>query len=133
MRPVNFEYTKEYAAGRAGYEGSLTGFIAQEVETVFPEMVDRVEEKIGGKTVEDFRVLNMGNLTTHLVAGLKELRAEKDREISQLSSAKEALQNENSELKTRLEKLEREHAAREARMAAVEKALGIQLGQNASR
>jgi hypothetical protein len=95
LRPVSFEYTPEYAAGRKGYEGRFTGFIAQEVEPVFPEMVETVHEKIGRQEVEDFRVLNAGGLTPHLVAAIQELNGELGRKETEIA-----------ELKQRLEKLE---------------------------
>lgn len=84
LRPVTFEYNGEYRAGHAGHDGQFTGFVAQEVEAVFPDMVTTVEETVDGETIDDFRVLNTGNLTPHMVKAMQELRAEKDAEIKQL-------------------------------------------------
>lgn len=100
LRPVKFEYKEEYAGEHQGYDGEYTGFIAQEVEEVFPEMVSVSPDTIGGQPVEDFRVLNTGSMTPHLVSGLQELRAEKDRQIQQL-------QAENKSLQDRLNQLEK--------------------------
>ena len=77
LRPVHFEYTDEYRQGREGaYDGEHTGFIAQEVKQIFPDMVSTTEEKVGSSTIEDFHVLNSGDLVPHLVAAVKELEAE---------------------------------------------------------
>ena len=99
LRPVTFDYTPEYAAGRPGYSGRFTGFIAQEVESVFPEMVNTVREPVGDREIADFRLLNAGALTPHLVAAMKELN-------QRLTDELEQKQTEITELKQRLEKLE---------------------------
>ncbi|MCP5538798.1 MAG: tail fiber domain-containing protein [Akkermansiaceae bacterium] len=66
------------------------GFIAQDVEQVFPDLV---EEKRG------FKTLAISGLTPINTRAIQELKAEKDAEISRLG-------RENAELKERLEKLE---------------------------
>jgi hypothetical protein len=106
LRPVNFEYTPEYAAGRAGYEGRFTGFIAQEVESVFPEVVETVQEQIGASEVDDFRLLNAGGLTPHLVAAVQELARGMEAGSRNAEDRIRKLEADNAELKQRLEKLE---------------------------
>jgi hypothetical protein len=114
LRPVSFEYTEEYADGRKGYEGRFTGFVAQEVESVFPEMVETVHEKIGDKEVEDFRVLNAGGLTPHLVAAVQELSHKVD-------SASRKSEDGTRSLEVRLQQKEAEITELKQRLAALEK------------
>ena len=96
LRSVTYEYKdpkhRYYLAGKQ------TGFIAQEVEEVFPEWVsplpfgpDEDEPDLKGVSVTGFPALS--------VQALRELRAEKDAQI-------EALKEANSALETRLARLE---------------------------
>jgi hypothetical protein len=106
LRPVQFAYTPEYTAGRPGFEGQFTGFIAQEVEPLFPDMVETVHEIIGEREVDDFRVLNIGGLTPHLVSALKELRRELQEQKKQSTIQIEQLTRKNASLESRLAQLE---------------------------
>ena len=96
LRSVTYEYKdpkqRYYVAGKQ------TGFIAQEVEEVFPEWVqplpfgpDEDEPDLKGVSVTGFPALS--------VQALRELRAEKDAQI-------DALKQANSALETRLARLE---------------------------
>ena len=96
LRSVTYEHKdpkhRYYVAGKH------TGFIAQEVEEVFPEWVqplpfgpDDDEPDLKGVSVTGFPALS--------VQALRELRAEKDAQI-------EALKEANSALETRLARLE---------------------------
>ncbi len=112
LRPVTFEYRPDYAAGREGYQGRFTGFVAQEVEPVFPEMVETVHEQVGGREIPDFRLLNAGGLTPHLVAAVKELneKVEVGMQSAELGRQQtdqriQELQAENAELKRSLNEL----------------------------
>jgi hypothetical protein len=102
LRPVSFEYTPEYAAGRKGYEGRFTGFVAQDVEPVFPELVETVRETIGDRQLDDFRLLNTGGLTPHLVAAVQGLNRKVDEQRAELKQKEADLE----ELRRRLERLE---------------------------
>ena len=96
LRSVTYEHKdpkhRYYVAGKQ------TGFIAQEVEEVFPEWVqplpfgpDEDEPDLKGVSVTGFPALS--------VQALRELRAEKDAQI-------DALKQANSALETRLARLE---------------------------
>jgi hypothetical protein len=71
--------------------GEQTGFVAQEVEEVFPSWVSEDEEGIKSVSVIGFEAL--------AVEALRELRAEKDAEIAALKAAQEALCAEIDELR----------------------------------
>ena len=72
------------------HSGIRRGFIAQEIEDIFPEWVK--EDEDGYKTI------NTDELCAFLVQGIKELKTEKDKEIAQLK-------NTVNEMKIKLEKL----------------------------
>ncbi|MEA3208821.1 MAG: hypothetical protein QOE70_1878 [Chthoniobacter sp.] len=99
LRSVTYEYIDPVKSHQ--FAGTQTGFIAQEVETVFPEWV--TENADGYKTVT---IRGFESLT---VQALRELRAEKDAEIAAL--------------KQKLAALEARDAAREARLTRLESAL----------
>ena len=94
LRSVTFEYLN----GKAYGEGMYRGFIAQEVEKVFPDWVSEAPD--GMKAVE---CRGFESLT---VEALRELRAEKNAQIKQLS-------DENTSLRATL-------AAQEQRLASLE-------------
>lgn len=73
-------------------EGTHIGFIAQEIEKEFPELVNK--DSRGYLSVE------YSNMTAVLLKSIKELKAEKDKEIDNLKM-------ENRELKERLSNLEK--------------------------
>jgi hypothetical protein len=96
LRPVKFEYTPAYRAAHSGLEGTFTGFLAQDVEEVFPEMVSTVREEVGGgQALDDFRLLNVGGLLPHVVESVQELKAKN-----------EALRKHTAELEERIRRLE---------------------------
>lgn len=72
LRPVEFAWKAEYMAHNPVHRPVQIGFIAQEVEEVAPSMVDIVRETIGDQIIEDFRVLNLSDLTPLLVKALQE-------------------------------------------------------------
>jgi hypothetical protein len=76
LRPVTYEWTEEYKAANVGLKQYNTGFISQELEEVFPEMIEQVSEKFGDTTIEDFRILNLSDLPVHLVKAVQEQQAE---------------------------------------------------------
>lgn len=89
LRSVSFEY-KDPAQGVG--PGPQIGFIAQEVREVLPQWVTEGPDGMLAVSVTGFESLT--------VDALRELRAEKDRQLA-------ALKTENSVLKDRLERLER--------------------------
>lgn len=90
LRPVTFKYKDK---DHFSYiEGTVPGFIAQEVERVIPEWVE--EDNDG------YLYLNPIGYEAMVVDAIQELRDEKDAQI-------DALQRENDELRARLERIER--------------------------
>jgi hypothetical protein len=93
LRPVQYNYNEEYLNlydDTAALTRTNKGFIAQEVKTIFPEMVGTVNVK--GKEYYD---LNLSNLQVYMVKGMQEQQMMID-----------SLKTENADLKARLEKLE---------------------------
>lgn len=97
LRPVTFNYKDK---DHFSYiEGTIPGFIAQEVQRIIPEWV---------KTGEDgYLYLNPVGYEAMIVDAIQELRDEKDAQIESLQRDIEAQQRENDELRARLERLER--------------------------
>jgi hypothetical protein len=62
-----------YAVARE--EREFVGFIAQELEEVFPAMVTRQAGFIDGEAVTDLRQVNVGDLVYALVNAVKTLAA----------------------------------------------------------
>jgi len=89
LRGVTFYYNNDTGVG--GAEGERTGFIAQEVEEVFPEWITEADNGYKGLTIDGFEALT--------VEALRELREEKDAEIADLEA-------ENAEFAQRLAALE---------------------------
>jgi Chaperone of endosialidase len=77
MRGVSFEWNDLAESSPKGQKA--IGVIAQEVEEVFPELV--VSGGLGG-----YKTVAYGNLTGVLIEAVKELRAEKDAQITALVS-----------------------------------------------
>ncbi len=88
LRGTTFYY-KDPSMRGAG-PGQWTGFIAQEVESVFPEWVSEYD---------GYKSLSIHGFEAHTVEALRTLREEKDAQIK-------ALQAQNDELLERLERLE---------------------------
>jgi adhesin HecA-like repeat protein len=71
IRGVSFEPRRRRGVVAEAPEGADIGVIAQEVETVFPELVSTVGER-------EYKAVNYGGLTAVLIEAVKELRAELD-------------------------------------------------------
>ena len=99
LRSVSFEYKDPAAIHEL--PGRQVGFIAQEVEKVFPTWVSERADGMKCVAPKGFESLT--------VAALRELRDEKDGQIAKLAA-------ENETLRARL-------ADQDARIAAIEKAL----------
>ena len=98
LRPVTFQYANK---DHVSYmEGTIPGFIAQEVQRVIPEWV---EERNDG-----YLSLNPIGYEAMVVDAIQELRAEKDAQISELQRQLKAQQSENDILRARLDRIERE-------------------------
>lgn len=111
LRGVEFEYTAEAVGERHVAEGPMVGFLAQDVECIFPEWVEC--------DAQGMRFVTERGTTALLVEALRDLRSEKDRQILELNAQHKAelcaeiarVENEKNakivELEARLEKLER--------------------------
>jgi hypothetical protein len=89
LRPVTFNYTDKDHFSYV--EGTIPGFIAQEVQQVMPQWV--------GQGEDGYLYLNPVGYEAMVVDAIQELRAEKDKQI-------QALQSENEMLRARLDRLE---------------------------
>ena len=92
------------------------GFIAQDVDSVFPEVVDHNEDFLG---------LSYARLGVLGIAGLQELRREKDQQIETLRKEKnselELLKDNNQRLEEENQKLKTQFEELMSRMDAIEK------------
>jgi hypothetical protein len=91
LHGAEFEYTPGAIHDRNLSPGRTVGFIAQDVEKVFPEWV--------GTDGDGYRYITERGTTALVVEALRELRAEKDEQIAKLDAAHEA---EIRELERRL-------------------------------
>jgi hypothetical protein len=92
LKGRTFEYNNEALERGLALPGKQTGLIAQEVQQVFPEWVD--------KDIDGYLYVSQRGTTALFVEALRELRQEKDVEIQQL-------RNELNELSGRLNELEK--------------------------
>lgn len=78
VRPVRFRFNGR-AGTRAGLEG--IGIVAQEIEKIFPETVERVPAKAsaGAGDIDDLRIFNPSALTFVLINAVRELAEKVDR------------------------------------------------------
>jgi hypothetical protein len=97
LNPVSYQYSSEYVEQYTGYEGNYFGFLAQEVKNILPELITETSEKVGDKTIEDFLLLNQGELIPVIVGAIKEQQ-------QQIESYK----SENNNLKSQLQSLQKE-------------------------
>jgi hypothetical protein len=112
LNPSRFSYNDKYF-DLTGYEKSgpsvdMRGFIAQELQTVFPEMVHK--KTIGGESYLD---TNLSFLQIYLTQAIKEFYNHfinttdaLDKEIDTLKAKVAASELENNEIKARLKKIE---------------------------
>ncbi len=89
LRGVNYEYKDPKSINELA--GERTGFIAQEVEKVFPDWVEQHDSGYKMLTIRGFEAI--------VVEAIRELRDEKDKQIVELEA-------ENEDLRDRLDALE---------------------------
>lgn len=113
LRGVEFEYTDEAVAERNVASGPMVGFLAQDVESVFPEWIECDEQGM--------RYVTERGTTALLVEALRDLRSEKDREIAELKAT------HAERLRTEIQRVECEKDAKiaelEARLEKIERSL----------
>lgn len=78
LRPVTFHWKSEYQLGKEGLKELNYGFISQEVEQVFPEMVSETVEVMGNDTIQDFKVLDKDPLIAIMVKAIQEQQEQID-------------------------------------------------------
>ena len=91
IRGVRYRYKADKETTRFNI-----GVIAQEVEKVFPELVNKMPSD--PESDEEYMTVTYENITPILIEAVKELRVEKDAEI-------ESLRDENKALKTAMDNL----------------------------
>jgi hypothetical protein len=94
LRSVTFDY-KDQSYGK----GRQTGFIAQEVEKVFPDWV--------GKSPDGLKTLTLRGVESMTVQAIRELRAEKDAQMKKLEEENKSLRAQLDSQDKRLSKLEK--------------------------
>ncbi len=96
LRGVSFAYNDPKRAGAC--EGTMMGFIAQDVEPLFPRWVSTDAEGYKAITITGFEALT--------VEALRELRKEKDAQIAEKDEQIAELREQVQDLYQRLERLE---------------------------
>lgn len=96
LRGYTFEYNQDAIDARLALPGTQLGLLAQEVEQVFPDWVE--------KDKDGYRFVTERATTALMVEALRDLREEKTREIEEIRKAKDA---EIAELRARLDRLEK--------------------------
>jgi len=78
LKPVTYEYEDAYLNEQDEYKQGerYAGFIAQEVETVIPNMVRKTNATIGNTNYDDFRFVQDKRFTPYQIAATKALHAE---------------------------------------------------------
>ena len=106
LRSVTYEYHEPEKIQQL--PGTQTGFIAQEVEAVFPDWV--------GEKSDGMKYISVKGFESLTVQALREMRAEKDAQVANLRS-------ENTALAAKVAALEATDKAREARLTRLESAI----------
>jgi hypothetical protein len=100
LRSVTYQYKDPAKVGQL--PGTQIGFIAQELEEVFPEWIT--------VNADGYKTVNIRGFESLTVQSIRELRAEKDAEIAAVKTELAALKAANTALETgiaaRLAKLE---------------------------
>lgn len=112
LRGYTFEYTPEAVEKRLAAPGRQMGLLAEEVERVFPDWVQR--------DAEGYRYVTERATTALLVEALRDLRAEKDRQIAQRDAQLAELRRQHGERDAALAELRRQHADLLARLERLE-------------
>jgi hypothetical protein len=123
LRPVTYNWKDEYHEANPVLKENNTGFISQELESVFPDMVQQIEEKFGTQTISDFRLLNLSDLPVHLVKAIQELKIELDAKGVSNTDSLEALvaaqQAENAAQQAEIAALNAKNTLMERQMAEI--------------
>ena len=124
LNPVFYDWNRNNSKTSGFEDRHQVGFIAQEVEKVLPEVVNKGED--------GYRSLEYGKMVSVVVAAVKELYNKVlgiDRELASVKAEKadktevEQLKTENEAKDKKINNLEQENAAIKARLDKIEKAL----------
>jgi hypothetical protein len=96
LNGVTFEWRDDSDYGMIA--GRQMGFIAQEVEDVFPELVS--------ENHDGYKIINMRGMNAVIVESVKELNDHVDTELSKYAGRIEELSQKAAELKADLGRLE---------------------------
>ena len=99
LRGRTFEWRKSKKFGSPGVK---MGFIAQEIEKVFPQWITSKKGRLS-----KYKFYNPVGIEALIVEALRELRAEKDDQISILEAKNRVLTQHLNTIETRLKKLEK--------------------------
>jgi hypothetical protein len=123
LNPVFYDWDRSNPKASGFEDKHQVGFIAQEVEQVLPEVVNKGEDS--------YRSLEYGKIVSVVVAAVKELYAkilghderlqQQARQISSLQSEVAVKHKEITDLKLKAEKTEKENAQIKARLERIEK------------
>lgn len=95
LKPVNYQWNSVLPHDTVSLQ---TGFIAQDLEVVFPDLVQ------SGK--EGFKSVNYLGLIPHLVQAIKELKVENDQLKVENAQLKKSTTRKEKDLEARIRKLE---------------------------
>lgn len=98
LRGYSYEYDPKAVAERLALPGTQIGLLAQEVERVFPDWVEKDDQ--------GYRYVTERATTALMVEALRDLRAEKDSELGAAKEEIKTLRTQAAELNARLERLE---------------------------
>ena len=118
LKPSSYNYKKEYQRmSLAG--GTQMGFIAQEMEKVFPQLVSIIPDKnIDGSRISDYKGINYIGLIPVLTKAVQE----QQKTIADVKQENEAMKAENQELRLRLDKIEQMLAANNGQQSSASSA-----------
>ena len=103
LRPVHYRYRAKEFPERGFGTGLEAGFIAQELQPVYPELV------VAGD--DGYLKVRYGlDLQMETIAAVKELKSEKDADILQLKARADRAESDALQLKARVDKAEAESA-----------------------
>jgi hypothetical protein len=98
LRPVHFYWRTDEFPGRGFGSGQSYGLIAQEVEEVMPALVTKDEQ--------GFKAVNYSKLPVLMLQAVRELKAEKDKEVAALKMENDTLKQQIKQQEERLRRLE---------------------------
>jgi small-conductance mechanosensitive channel len=110
LEPVHFDWSASVPPELHRHGANQTGFVAQQVEKIFPEMVTM------GK--DGYRRVNYGLLPYLLLQGVRELKESNDN----LHADTQRLRQQNEKARAEIAKLRKAAAATEARFARLDRA-----------